>query len=108
VVKRTRGSRSCTTLLAGLLVTLAGCGEPSARELKNRQELEALLTAVSLRNKAELEKDARRIDDRHAAGELSDGRYQDLREIIKKARAGEWGAAEKQAYELREQHPYFK
>jgi hypothetical protein len=85
-----------------------GCGEPSARELKNRQELEALLTAVSLKKGAEVEKDAQRIEDRHAAGELSDGRFEDLNAIIKQARAGDWSAAEKQAYELRDQHPYFK
>ena len=91
-----------------MLLALGGCGEPSPRELKNRQELEALLTAVSLKNSAELENDARRIEDRHAAGELSDTRDQDLQAIIKKARAGEWAAAEKQAYNLREQYPYFK
>ena len=59
---------------AGLLLTLAGCGgEPSEREVKNARAFEALLTAVSLKNAKELEKDARLIDDRHAAGELSDG-----------------------------------
>ncbi len=94
-------------LLAGLL-TPVGCGEPSARELKNRQEFEALLTAVSLRNKPELEKDAKRIDGRHASGELSDGGYDDLQSIIKKARNGDWGGAEKQAYDFREKRPYFK
>jgi hypothetical protein len=89
-------------------MTLIGCGEPSARELKNRQEFEALLTAVSLRNKVELEKDARRIDDRHTSGELSDVGYEDLQGIIRKARDGDWGGAEKQAYEFREKRPYFK
>lgn len=56
--------RGCvTTVLAGLLLTVAGCGEPSIRELKNRRELEALLTAISLQNKKELDKDIKRIDD---------------------------------------------
>jgi hypothetical protein len=96
------------TLLAACLLTPAGCGEPSARELKNRQEFEALLTAVSLQNKTELEKDAKRIDDRRASGELSAGGYGDLQEIIKKARDGDWGGAERQAYEFREKRPYFK
>lgn len=105
--RRGRGWGWHSTLLVGLL-TLGGCAEPSARELKNRQEFEALLTAVSLKNKAELEKDAKRIDDRHASGELSDGGYDDLRAIIKKARSGDWGGAEKQAYEFREKRPYFK
>src|SRR5262249_16484879 len=95
-------------LLIGFLLATSGCGGPSEREYKNRRELEALLTAVSLRNKKELEKDARRTDDRHACGELSDGFHHDLQEIIAKARAGDWGSAEKGAYEFREQNPFFK
>jgi len=95
-------------LLLGLLLTLAGCGQPSVRELKNRRELEALLTAISLKNKKELDKDVKRIDDRHASGELSDDGYKDFQEIVKKAQAGDWGGAEKQAYELRESKPFFK
>jgi len=91
-----------------MLLALAGCGEPSVRELENRRELEALLTAISLKNQKELDKDIKRIDDRHASGELSDASYKDLREIVKKAQAGDWSGAEKQAYELRESKPYFK
>jgi hypothetical protein len=94
--------------LMALVLAIAGCGEPSERELKNRRELEALLTAISLKNAQELEKDIKRIDDRHASGELSDVGYKDLREIVKKAEAGDWSGAEKQAYELRESKPFFK
>jgi len=86
----------------------AGCGEPSEREYKNRRELEALLTAITLKNKKELDKDIQRIEERHTSGELSDASYEDLQEIIKKARGGSWGEAEKQAYELREKKPFFK
>ena len=102
------GHQSRTTLLVWLVLVLAGCGEPSVRELKNRRELEALLTAISLRNQKELDKDIQRIEDRHASGELSDASYKDLQEIIKKAQAGNWGGAEKQAYEIRESKPFFK
>jgi hypothetical protein len=49
----------------------------------------------------------KRIDERHAAGELSDDSHKDLQKIIQKARAGDWGGAEKRAYEFREQRPYF-
>ena len=95
--------------LAALLLALAGCsGEPSPRELRNRQEFEALLTAVALKNATELDKDANRIDERHAAGELSDGSYKQLREIIEKARSGDWAGAEKRAYAFRESTPYFR
>jgi hypothetical protein len=103
---RLRG-RPAGWFLAAVLV-LAGCGEPSIRELKNRRELEALLTAISLKNRGELDKDVQRIEDRHASGELSDASYNELREIIRKAQAGDWSGAEKQAYEMRESKPFFQ
>ena len=102
------GHRTVVAWLMVLLLAVAGCGEPSERELKNRRELEALLTAISLKNTKELEKDIKRIDDRHSSGELSDDSYRDLSEIVKKAQSGDWSGAEKQAYELRESKPFFK
>jgi hypothetical protein len=109
--KRCRAS--LLAALIGLVTTLPGCGgEPSQRELKNAQAFEALLTAVSLKHEKEVENDARLIDERHTAGELSDGKYRELAEIIEKARAKDWGAAETRAYEFRKQFgndgSYFK
>jgi hypothetical protein len=102
-----RGARA--TLIAAMILALGGCsGEPSERELKNRRELEALLTAISLKNKKELDRDAQRIEERHASGELSDAPHRALRQIIEKARAGDWGEAEKQAYDFRESSPFFR
>ena len=100
-------------VITGLVLTLLGCGgEPSQRQLKNARAFESLLTAVSLKNEKELEKDAKVIDERHAAGELSDGKYKELQEIVKKARAKDWEGAEKRAYEFRSQFgdegSYFK
>ena len=100
--------RPCSFVLSVALATFFGCGEPSPRELRNRQEFEALLTAVSLRDKVELEKDAGRIEALRASGGLSESSFADLREIIAKARAGDWPGAEKQAYEFREKRPYFR
>jgi hypothetical protein len=81
-----------------------GCGgEPTEREVNNARAFEALLTAVSLRNEKELKQDARAIDERHAAGTLSDRNYQELRAIIDRARASDWPGAEKRAYEFRAQ-----
>ena len=74
----------------------------SAR-VKNAQAFEALLTAVSLKHEKEVDNDAKLIDERHAAGELSDEKYRELGEIIEKARAKDWAAAEKRAYEFRKQ-----
>jgi hypothetical protein len=87
-----------------LAATLFGCGgEPTQREIKNARAFEALLTAVSLRHEAEVEKDAKLIDERHAAGDLSDSKYRTLAEIIEKARAKDWAGAEKKAYDFRAQ-----
>jgi hypothetical protein len=99
--------RLATSCLVCAALVLAGCGEPSTRKLKNRRELEALLTAISLKNQKELDKDIQRIEERHNSGELSDASYKDLSEIIKKARGGDWSGAEKQAYEKRESTPFF-
>jgi hypothetical protein len=104
-------------LRVGLLITLpalpSGCGgEPSPREVSNARAFEALLTAVSLRNEKELEQDASAIDERHAAGTLSDRNYNELRAIVDRARARDWQGAEKRAYEFRAQFgdrgSYFK
>ncbi|MDE2506983.1 MAG: hypothetical protein KGM43_07220 [Planctomycetota bacterium] len=103
-----RRRRTFSSGAAALLWILAGCGEPSIRELKNRGDFEALLTAVTMKNGVELEKDAQRIDARRAAGQISQNGYNDLQEIIRSARSGNWASAEKQAYELREKSLDFK
>ena len=103
---------SATVLIVAsfcILPAIGGCsGEPSTRELKNRQEFEALLSAISLRNPKELEADARRIEERKTLGELSNEGYNHLKAIIDKSRSGDWAGAETQAYEFRERRPYFK
>lgn len=100
------GSRA--PIVAAMILALAGCsGERSERQLKNRRELEAVLTAVSLKNRKEVDRDVERIEARHTSGELSDGPYRVLQAIIQKARDGDWAAAEKQAYEFREASPFF-
>ena len=108
ILIESRASGSSRPWAAIALLALAGCGEPSLRERENRRELEALLTAVSLKNARELERDVKRIEERHAAGTLSDDGFNALNDIIQKARAGDWAGAEQQAYALRESKPYFK
>ncbi len=108
LIERQSPSRTWRALLSplfvGLATTLSSCGgEPSRREVQNARAFEALLTAVSLKHEKEFERDAKVIDERHAAGEISDDKYRELAEIIKKARAQDWPGAEKQAYEFRSQ-----
>ncbi len=88
-------------LTLAVIVLLAGCSEPTAREVENARAFEALLTAVSLKNSRELESDAATIESRHRDGLLSEASYRTLAEIIAKARAGDWATAEKRAYEFR-------
>jgi hypothetical protein len=85
-------------------VTLFGCGSgPTEREVLNARTFESLLTAVSLKHEKEAENDSRAIEERHAGGEISEGSYRDLAEIIEKARAKDWAGAEKRAYQFRSQ-----
>ena len=99
-----RAGRICAVALAGMVLSPTGCGgEPSRREVLNARAFEALLTAVSLKNRSELEQDARMIEERHAQGELSDSSYRTLRAVIEKARGGDWKSAEGRAYEFRKQ-----
>jgi hypothetical protein len=100
--------RPAEWLIGSVLIGLAGCGEPSVREYRNRGELEAVLAAVSLRNAKELARDATRIGDRHASGELSDAFHKELSEIVELARRGDWAGAQKRAYEIREQPSIFR
>ena len=101
-------TRFRAAVLGVFMVTFVGCGGPSANERENRKAFEMLLTAISIKNAKELEKDATRIDERHREGRLSDRRHKDLLGIIKEARAGDWGKAENMAYEFRETYAFFR
>jgi hypothetical protein len=102
--QRTRCRAGRWALLAGLAAPLSGCGgEPTPREVQNARAFEALLTAVSLKHEREVEQDAQLIDQRHAAGEISEEKYRQLGEILAKARAKDWAGAETRAYEFRSQ-----
>jgi hypothetical protein len=102
-----RQSPRAGRLILATAVLLGGCG-PSPDAVQNRRELEALLTAVSLKDAQELERDAGRIAARREAGGLSDAGYADLRAIIDQARLGDWPGAERRAYDLRSRRPYFR
>ncbi len=89
---------------------LPGCGptEHSEEELQNRKVLDAILTAVTMKNRKELEADARLLESRHAESHVSKKDYQALRGMIAKARSGDWAGAERELYELRKAHPFLK
>ena len=89
-------------ILLVLTAWMIGCQwEPSERELRNARAFEALLTAVSLKNVKEVEADAKTIEALHASGDLSDEPYAIFLRVIERARAKDWGEAEKLAYDFR-------
>ena len=85
------------------MLVLTGCsGEPSETEVRNAQAFEALLTAIALRDGAELDRDARVIEARYTTGAISDASMKALRRMIDLARTRQWSQAEAEAYRFRE------
>ena len=94
--------------LCSMPLILAGCSAPTEVDRDNRRLLDAILTAITMKNVAWLEEDAALAEKRNAAGQLPDADYEELLLIIEKGRSGEWKTAEEQGYEFRKRHPYVK
>jgi hypothetical protein len=94
-------------VLAGTLAA-GGCAPPSEVDRDNRRLLDAILTAITMKNGSWLEDDAALADKRHQAGQFTDDQYEELLSIIETARAGDWKAAEKEGYEFRQRHPFVR
>jgi hypothetical protein len=95
-------------LLLGFAVFAPGCRGPTEAERDNRRVLDAILTAITLKNPRLLEDDARRARTRYEAGQLNDEEYRAMEAIVAKARAGDWSGAETDGYAFRKQHPFVK
>ncbi|WP_165225298.1 hypothetical protein [Aquisphaera insulae] len=89
-------------LALALSLVLGGCGGPPQVAADNREIITSLATAVSARNSEWLESNARLIEKRRAEGHVSDAEHQVFSAIVAKARSGDWPAAERDAYALRE------
>jgi hypothetical protein len=96
----------CGILAASLLAS--GCSAPTEAKRDNRRPVDAILTAISMKNTNWLDDDAKLAEQRHLDGHLTDAEYEQLSEIIEIARAGNWKAAEKEGYGFRKEHPYVK
>jgi hypothetical protein len=88
-------------LLAALLLAVSGCGGTQVSG-ENRDLVVSLATATNTRESRWIDKNAALVDERRAAGTLSDAEYAAFQEIIGKARAGDWDAAQDAAYALRD------
>jgi hypothetical protein len=102
-------SRPCAlALILTVLACLGGCGQPSDEARQNRRLLDAVLTAVTTKNRKELIKDEALVDKCHSEGRLSEKPYKALKAIIEKARSGNWSQAEDELYKYRESDPFPK
>jgi hypothetical protein len=93
-------------LLLAVALGAAGCGAPSEVDRDNRRLVDAILTAITMKNTNWLEDDAARAETRNSEGQLSDEDYEQLLSIIEVARTGDWPSAEKLGYEFRAARPF--
>jgi hypothetical protein len=98
---------SCASLFT-LTSLLLGCSAPTQAERDNRRLVDAIVTAITMKNTIWLEDDAELAEKRHLAGHLTDKEYEELTVIIEKARSGDWQSAENKGYEFRKAHPFVK
>ena len=91
-----------------LTLLLSGCSAPTEVDRDNRRLLDAILTAITMKNTSWLEDDAELARQRHGAGQLTDWEYKQLVSMIEKGRSGDWNTAEKLGYEFRKAHPFVK
>jgi hypothetical protein len=114
-VAKTMKNAILASLLLGVIVfsTLTALGvfggrSPTEADRDNRRLLDALLTAITLKNARLLEDNAKRLDQRQADGHLSEEEYEGMRVLIQKARAGDWTGAEMDGYAFRKKYPFVK
>ena len=70
--------------------------------------MDAILTAVVIRNPKELAKDKELLETRRQEGKLSKTAFESLQMLIAEAEAGKWESAEKGLYEIRKKLPFPK
>lgn len=107
--------RSWKFLLGTALVVTLGLGvlalatrAPTMEERNNRKAVDAMLTAITMKNSRLLEESAKRAQGRRAAGHITEAQYQGFEAVLTKARAKDWAGAEKDGYEFRQKHPFVK
>jgi hypothetical protein len=95
-------------VLTAVALLVVGCRGPTQEERDNRRLLDALLTAITIKNSRLLQNEARRLEQRHKAGQLTEEQYEGMKAFIDKARAGDWTGAEKDGYEFRKKFPFVR
>ena len=85
-----------------------GCHSPTETDRDNRRLLDAILTAIAMKNEKWLEDDAKLAEQRHSDGQLTNWEHARLVAIIEKGRSGDWQSAEQLGYTFRKAHPFVK
>ena len=98
--------RAAVLIAAAVFACIGGCGKPSEESRQNRRLVDAVLTAVTTKNRKELDKDAALWDKRHADGLLSEKPHKAVKACIEKAKAGDWAGAEDELYKFRKSDPF--
>ena len=106
--RRMNRSRTGLALVLAALMGVAGCGKPTEETRQNRRVVDGLLTAVTTKNRKELEKCKGLLDKRQADGHLSKANVDELRAAFEQATAGKWSEAEEALYKFRESKPFPK
>jgi hypothetical protein len=97
---------SAGAILIALAAISAGCSGPTEVDRDNRRLVDAVLTAITMKNANWLEDDAKLADQRNLAGQLCDDDYEELSAVIEIARAGDWKTAEREGYAFRKRRPF--
>jgi hypothetical protein len=96
---------SCLFLFM-LALLLPACSAPTEVDRDNRRLVDAILTAITMKNTNWLDDDAELAKQRNLAGQLSDSDYEQLAAVIEIARSGDWKTAEREGYEFRKRRPF--
>ncbi|MDG3005727.1 hypothetical protein [Paludisphaera mucosa] len=94
--------RSAILLVAVLSASAPGCSRGTQLSGENRELIVSLATAVSTREPKWLEENVALIEKRRAEGHCPDAEYAALKDVVAKAKAGQWDAAQEAAYALRD------
>jgi hypothetical protein len=95
-------------LLFALALTFQGCSGPTEVDRDNRRLVDAILTAITMKNTNWLDDDAELAEQRNLAGQLTDSDYEQLASVIEIARSGDWKTAEQEGYEFRKRRPFVR
>ncbi|MBX6314055.1 MAG: hypothetical protein IRY99_14235 [Isosphaeraceae bacterium] len=86
---------ACIFVVLAALAFVGGCGPPQiGADREAFKAVDALYTAVSLRDPQQLGRCEQALRDLHAAGKLPEAAHQRLEAIIAQARGGQWENAQ--------------